>query len=74
MKASRVLVVEDETDVANLVKLTLERTGGLDVATVPSGTEAIEAVFKAPPAPRSKPSSVSAIGSSSSVSPRRRHE
>lgn len=46
MKTAQVLVVEDETDVASLIKHTLERGGDMQVSIVESGTRAIEAVFK----------------------------
>jgi DNA-binding response OmpR family regulator len=38
---TRVLVVEDEGDIANLVKHTLERDGGMDVRVVDSGDTAM---------------------------------
>ena len=41
---TRVLVVEDEADIANLVKHTLERDGDLSVEIVGSGPEALERV------------------------------
>jgi two-component system phosphate regulon response regulator PhoB len=42
-KRPRVLVVEDERDIAELVKLTLERTGDIDVEIVQSGDVALKA-------------------------------
>ena len=39
---TRVLVVEDEGDIANLVKHTLERDGGMDVRVVDSGDTAMK--------------------------------
>jgi DNA-binding response OmpR family regulator len=39
-----VLVVEDETDIANLIKHALERNGGAAVAVVGSGEAALEAI------------------------------
>ena len=39
-----VLIVEDEQDIANLVKLTLERSGDIYVEVVHSGDEAIKSV------------------------------
>ena len=41
---SRILVVEDEADIAGLIKLTLERGGEMDVETVSSGDAALKAV------------------------------
>jgi DNA-binding response OmpR family regulator len=46
---SRILVVEDELDVAQLVKHTLERSGDAEVRVVSSGTAAIAAVAEQPP-------------------------
>src|SRR5436190_24309669 len=46
---SRILVVEDETDIAQLIKHTLERTGDARVEVVESGDAAIKAVTTAPP-------------------------
>jgi DNA-binding response OmpR family regulator len=42
--STRVLVVEDEADIANLVKHTLERDGDLSVEIARSGPEALERV------------------------------
>ena len=41
---ARVLVVEDEDDIARLVKHTLERTGEVRVSIVGSGDAALKAV------------------------------
>jgi DNA-binding response OmpR family regulator len=46
---SRIVVVEDELDVAQLLKLTLERGGDAKVEIVGSGAAALQAVAKAPP-------------------------
>ena len=45
----RVLVVEDETDIAQLIKLTLERSGDANVDVVTSGDAALKAVGDTPP-------------------------
>src|SRR5258706_2122367 len=42
---TRVLVVEDEHDIAGLIKHTLERSGDLRVDTVASGDAALKAVI-----------------------------
>jgi DNA-binding response OmpR family regulator len=46
---SRILVVEDETDIAQLIKHTLERTGDARVDVVESGDAALKAVTASPP-------------------------
>jgi DNA-binding response OmpR family regulator len=46
---TRVLVVEDENDIAGLIKHTLERGGDMDVAIVASGDGALKAVVERPP-------------------------
>jgi DNA-binding response OmpR family regulator len=46
---TRVVVVEDEEDVARLVQHALERTGEFEVALVPSGQAAVRLVTDAPP-------------------------
>ena len=46
---TRVLVVEDEPDIAGLIKHTLERGGDLQVETVGSGDGALKAVAERPP-------------------------
>jgi len=46
---ARVLVVEDEADVANLVKHALERGGDAQVDIAATATGALDAVAKAPP-------------------------
>jgi len=48
MATTRVLIVEDEPDIAELVKFHCEREG-LDAQTVPSGKLALDAVRKDPP-------------------------
>jgi DNA-binding response OmpR family regulator len=45
----RILVVEDETDIAQLIKHTLERGGDANVEVVGSGDAALKAVGEAPP-------------------------
>ncbi len=45
----RVLVVDDEQDIADLIKHTLERGGDLEVETVPSGDAALKAATEQPP-------------------------
>ncbi len=45
----RVLVVEDEQDIADLIKHTLERGGDVDVETVNSGDAALKAATEQPP-------------------------
>jgi two-component system phosphate regulon response regulator PhoB len=47
--ASRIMVVEDEIDVANLVKHALERGGDASVEIVGSGAAALQSVSKMPP-------------------------
>jgi DNA-binding response OmpR family regulator len=44
MRAHRVLIVEDETDVAGLIKRTLERSGEAEAEIVASGDAALAAV------------------------------
>jgi DNA-binding response OmpR family regulator len=48
-ECARILVVEDEPDVAKLIRHTLERAGGLDVATEASGSEALKSILASPP-------------------------
>jgi two-component system alkaline phosphatase synthesis response regulator PhoP len=45
----RVLVVEDEHDIAGLIKHTLERGGDMDVEAIPSGDAALKAVLERTP-------------------------
>lgn len=47
--ATRILVVEDEADIAELIKHALERTAGIDVTTVGAGDLALQAAGDAPP-------------------------
>lgn len=51
MKAgkTRVLIVEDEPDIAELMKHALERSGDLDVEIVATGAAALKAVMEEPP-------------------------
>jgi DNA-binding response OmpR family regulator len=46
---SRVLVVEDEHDIAGLIKHTLERSGDMEVETIASGDAALKAVVDRAP-------------------------
>jgi two-component system, OmpR family, alkaline phosphatase synthesis response regulator PhoP len=46
---TRVLIVEDEQDIAGLIKHTLERGGEIDAQTVDSGDAALKAVTDHPP-------------------------
>jgi DNA-binding response OmpR family regulator len=46
---ARVLIVEDERDVADLVKLTLERSGATEAVVVTRGDVALQAAFEHPP-------------------------
>jgi DNA-binding response OmpR family regulator len=47
---SRVLIVEDEADIAGLMKHALERTGDLDVEIAGTGAAALKSVMEDPPA------------------------
>jgi len=49
MHKPRVLIVEDEQDIAGLIKHTLERGGGTDAEIVGSGDAALKAVAAHPP-------------------------
>ena len=49
MQKHRVLIVEDEQDIAGLIKHTLERGGGADAEIVGSGDAALKAVAARPP-------------------------
>ncbi len=46
---ARVLIVEDESDIAGLIKHTLERSGFGDVRVVGSGDAALQAIAEVPP-------------------------
>jgi DNA-binding response OmpR family regulator len=46
---TRVLVVEDEQDIATLIQHTLEKLGGIEVEVVPSGDAALRAVTERAP-------------------------
>lgn len=48
MPPPRILVVEDEIDIATLIKHTLERNGAAQVEIVGSGDVALKAVAAAP--------------------------
>ncbi len=49
MQKTRVLIVEDELDIAGLIKHTLERGGGTEAHVVASGDAALNAVLDRPP-------------------------
>ncbi|MEP7304919.1 MAG: response regulator transcription factor [Acidobacteriota bacterium] len=49
MTRHRVLIVEDEQDIAGLIKHTLERSGNADAEIVGSGDAALKAVADSPP-------------------------
>jgi DNA-binding response OmpR family regulator len=49
MSRHRVLIVEDEHDIAGLIKHTLERSGDTEAAIVSSGDAALKAVAEEPP-------------------------
>jgi DNA-binding response OmpR family regulator len=49
MPKHRVLIVEDEQDIAGLIKHTLERTGGAEAEVVGTGDAALRAVSARPP-------------------------
>jgi len=49
MPKNRVLIVEDEQDIAGLIKHTLERTGEMEAEIVGSGDAALQAVVARPP-------------------------
>ncbi len=49
MQKHRVLIVEDEQDIAGLIKHTLERSGGAEAEIVGSGDAALKAVSARPP-------------------------
>ena len=46
---NRVLIVEDEPDIASLMKHALERGGGLNVEIVNTGAAALKSVMEEPP-------------------------
>ena len=49
MPKNRVLIVEDEADIAGLIKHTLERSGDIEAEIVGSGDAALQAVVARPP-------------------------
>src|SRR5262247_3398358 len=49
MARHRILIVEDEQDIAGLIKHTLERSGDADTEIVGSGDAALKAVTERPP-------------------------
>src|SRR5712692_8087374 len=48
-RKNRILIVEDEPDIATLMKHALERGGDLDVEIVGTGAAALKAVMEDPP-------------------------
>ena len=46
---TRILVVDDESDIAGLIKHTLERSGDVEVTIVGTGDAALKSVFDSPP-------------------------
>jgi len=46
---TRILVVDDESDIAGLIKHTLERAGDIEVSIVGTGDAALKSVFESPP-------------------------
>jgi two-component system alkaline phosphatase synthesis response regulator PhoP len=46
---TKILVVDDESDIAGLIKHTLERTGDIEVSIVGTGDAALKSVFENPP-------------------------
>jgi DNA-binding response OmpR family regulator len=48
MELGRVLVIEDDPDVASILELTLRRMGAAEVAVAPDGTEGLERARAAP--------------------------
>jgi DNA-binding response OmpR family regulator len=49
LSKTRVLIVEDEPDIAGLMKHALERGGDIDVEIVPTGAAALKSVMEDPP-------------------------
>jgi two-component system, OmpR family, alkaline phosphatase synthesis response regulator PhoP len=49
VQKTKVLIVEDEEDIAGLIKHTLERTGDLEVSVAISGDAALKGVLEQPP-------------------------
>src|SRR3990167_3744442 len=49
MTRHRILIVEDERDIANLIKHAIERGGEADAEIVSSGDTALEAITERPP-------------------------
>ena len=49
LSRTRVLIVEDEPDIARLMKHALERSGDLDVEIVATGANALKFVMEQPP-------------------------
>lgn len=49
MTRRRILIVEDERDIANLIKHALERSGEADAEIVSSGDAALKAITERPP-------------------------
>jgi DNA-binding response OmpR family regulator len=49
LSRTRVLIVEDEPDIARLMKHALERSGEMDIEIVATGASALKAVMEQPP-------------------------
>lgn len=49
LSRARVLIVEDEADIAKLMKHALERSGDMDVEIVATGASALKSVMEQPP-------------------------
>lgn len=49
LSRARVLIVEDEADIARLMKHALERSGDMDVEIVATGASALKSVMEQPP-------------------------
>jgi DNA-binding response OmpR family regulator len=49
MAAHRILIVEDEQDIAHLMKMTIERAGEFEAQVVGAGDDALKAIASRPP-------------------------
>ncbi len=49
MSQTRVLIVEDEQDIAGLIKHTIERRGDMEAEIVATGAAALKSIMEAPP-------------------------
>lgn len=74
MTPPRVLVVEDEQDIAALIKHTLERSGDASVATVGRGDEALRAVAELSPDQAVQPARAGGASPRRAAPPRREFE